>query len=100
MTLRFRRLSVWEPVTFSGDSVFGQGIMTNVTDRGCRVQSYKKQVSGGSSLTLNISLPRREVPLKIDEAVVRWSDGREFGLEFVRTQPEEQDRLRRFVSTR
>ncbi len=37
--------------------------------------------------------------MKVDLAAVRWSEGREFGLEFLRMQPEEQQRLRRFVST-
>ncbi len=53
----------------------------------------------GHYFALRVVLPDQAVPLKVDLAAVRWSEGREFGLEFLRMQPEEQQRLRRFVST-
>ncbi len=74
-------------------------MVTNISDRGCKVHSHNKPVLDGSYLTLRVSLPGRKAPLKVDEAVVRWSKGREFGLELRRMQPAEQDRLRGFMST-
>ena len=56
-------------------------------------------VQRGHYFALRVVLPDQAVPLKVDLAAVRWSSEREFGLEFLRMQPEEQVRLRRFVST-
>ncbi len=99
MKLRFRRLPVRCPITFSGDYIFGKGTVINVSEGGWKVQSHHTRVPKGAYLTLQISLPNEDTPIKVDEAVVRWSKGREFGLEFVRMQPEEQARLRRFIDT-
>ena len=52
----------------------------------------------GNYFALRVLLPDQAVPMQVDLAVVRWSSGREFGLEFLRMQPEEQTRLRRFIS--
>ncbi len=96
---RFQRYRLCRPVTFSGEYLFGEGIVTNITHRGCRVRCNNRGVPDASCLTLRLSLPRREASLKVAEAVVRWSRGRECGLEFLRIQPAEQDRLRGFLST-
>ncbi len=56
-------------------------------------------VQRGNYFALHVLLPDQAVPMKVDLAAVRWSSGREFGLEFLRMQPEEQARLRGFVST-
>ena len=53
----------------------------------------------GWSLGLRLHLPEQDLPIVVDESVVRWSWGPKFGLEFIRMEPEEQVRLRRFVST-
>ncbi len=50
-------------------------------------------------LALQISLPGQEATLKIDQAAVRWAKGQEFGLEFLIIGSEEEERLRRFLST-
>ncbi len=80
MHLRYaRRYQVHCPITLLGDHLVGEGTVRNVS-------------------TVRVLLPDQAVPRKVDLAVVRWSRGREFGLEFLRMQPEEQDRLRRFVT--
>ena len=50
-------------------------------------------------LALRVALPDHAPPMEVTLAAVRWSKGQKFGLEFLRMQPEEQDRLRRFVRT-
>ena len=99
MTLRFRRSPASQPVTFSGDCVFGKGIVTNISDRGFKVKGQQtRYVPQGACLTLRLALPRPQGPLKVDQAVVRWSKGQEFGLELLQMQPTEQERLRRFIT--
>jgi len=55
-------------------------------------------IQAGTSLALHIQLPGQYAPLKVDLAEVRWAQGREFGLEFVRLRLEEKARLQRFIS--
>ncbi len=74
------------------------GTVTNLSLGGCRVGS-KASVYIGMYLTLQIDLPGHESPLKLDQAVVRWAKEHEFGLEFISMWPEEEEHLRRFVST-
>ncbi len=80
MHLRYaRRYQVHCPITLLGDHLVGEGTVRNVS-------------------TVRVLLPDQAVPMKVDLAVVRWSRGREFGLEFLRMQPEERDRLRRVIT--
>ncbi len=97
--LRFPRFHVRCPITFSGDYVFGEGTVVNVSDRGWRVKSHSTRVPQGTHLTLQISLPGHGAPMKVDLAAVQWSRGLEFGLVFLQMQAEESLRLRRFLDT-
>ncbi len=56
----------------------------------------KHPVQPGNYFLLRVLLPAQAVPMRVDLAAVRLSSGREFGLEFVRMQPEVQARLRSF----
>ena len=70
--------------------------MVDVSMGGCKVRS-DAAVQTGAYLELRVYLPDQDSPLKIDLAVARWSIGRECGLEFIRTQPEQQEQLHRLV---
>ncbi len=56
-------------------------------------------VQGGDFLEVELSLPNDNSPVSIELAVVRWTQEGEFGLDFLRINPDEQARLRRFVKT-
>ncbi len=99
MDLRYtHRYPIQCPVTFLGDHLVGEGTVRNVSQGGWKVDS-DQPVQRGHYFALRVLLPDQAVPVKVDLAAVRWSSGREFGLEFLRMQPQEQARLRRFVST-
>ncbi len=85
-------------ITFLGDQIIGEGTVRNVSTGGWKVDS-DQPVQRGNYFALRVSLPDQAAPIKVDLAAVRWSSGREFGLEFLRMQQKEQARLRRFVST-
>jgi len=87
----------WRMV-FSGALVAGEGTVTNLSVRGCAVESHLS-VPRGTELELCALIPDDDCPWAPEKAVVRWSFLRKFGLEFTRIRPEEQERLRRFVST-
>lgn len=77
--------------------VGGDGNITDLSLRGCRVES-QTAVKPGTSLELRIHTSEDEPPLKIQEAVVRWSRAQQFGVEFVTLQPEEWARLQHTVT--
>lgn len=77
--------------------VGGDGNVVDLSLRGCRVDS-QTSVRPGTSLELRIQTSDEEPPLKIHEAVVRWSRAQQFGLEFVTLVPEEWARLQHTVT--
>ena len=52
-------------------------------------------------MELRLYMPDDLKPMEVHQAMVRWSwsKGGEFGLQFLRIEPEEEERLRHFVST-
>jgi len=80
----------------STGSVGGEGSILDLSIRGCRIES-PTNVQPGASLDVRILAAADGAPIRIQQAVVRWSRGRQFGLEFVTMVPEEWARLQRIV---
>ena len=76
--------------------VGGEGTVVDLSIRGCRIES-PTDVQPGASLELRITAIEHEPPIQIQQALVRWSRGRQFGLEFVTMVPEEWARLQHTV---
>ena len=91
------RYPVLCPISFSGDHMAGEGTVVNLSGHGCSVGS-EKNAKERTYLALYVFLPDQASPMKVDQAVVRWAMEGAFGLEFLHMEPEEQERLRRFVS--
>ncbi len=84
------------PIVFAGDRFVGEGTVLNMSVPGCAVQS-KVPVRAGDYLELRVIVLDEGVPLRIHLARVRWSQGRTFGLEFIRMPGSDQVRLGRMV---
>ncbi len=93
-----RRFSVQCPIAFYGDHIEGEGTVLNLSMGGWKIETDQR-VPKGQYLTLRVYLPGQDDPVSVDLAAVRWSYGRECGLEFIRMRPMEQDRLRQFIDT-
>ena len=61
--------------------VGGEGSVVDLSIRGCRIES-PIDVQPGASLELRIVAIEHEPPIQIQAAIVRWSRGQQFGLEF------------------
>ncbi len=86
-------------ILFPGKLESVAGTVTDLSMGGCKVGS-PTPVDTGTHLELGIYFTREsKFPMKVDLAKVIWAMERAFGLEFIRMQPEEQERLRRLVST-
>ncbi len=88
--VRFR--SSFSTITVIG----GEGNVVDLSIRGCRVSSLT-DVQPGASLDVRIQTDDHEPPINIQQAIVRWSRAKEFGLEFVTMAPEEWARLQHAV---
>ena len=75
--------------------------MIDISKRGWKatVATSSQSVRQGMCLKLRLSLPDQAPSMDVKLAAVRWAKGREFGLEFLMIGSEEEERLRRFVST-
>lgn len=92
MKPRYReRIALRSLVTFTMGSQTGKGRILDLTSPGCLIES-SVAVQKGQSLQLNIFLlPGLESPLSILLGVVRWTNGKQFGVEFIKM--DEQNRL-------
>ena len=94
---RSERFKVRFRSSFSaGTMLGGDGTVVDVSERGCRIASETTPPKE-TELEMRVHLPGEESPIEIETAVVVWSDGHEFGLEFKRLQPKTFDRLSRLM---
>jgi len=91
------RVAVELAVSFSGSGVSGGGLVCGLSMRGCTIVT-DELIQRGTTWALHIQLPEQYTPLKVDLAEVRWADGREAGLEFLRLRLEEKQRLQGFIN--
>ncbi len=68
--------------------------------RGCRISSPTR-VTRGTELQLQLILPENEhySPVDVERAVVQWTEGDEFGAEFLQLTTEAAERIRQFART-
>jgi len=85
-------------IAFVGGNITGSGTVRNLSMGGCVLES-DSNLRRGDHMKLRINLPEQESPIQVGLATVRWVKGQESGLGFINMEPEEQARLRRFIST-
>ena len=95
---RFQRLPLQCPVVLLTNGRKEEGKIVDLSMSGCEVES-NKSLQKGQELSVLLHLPDGKPPLEIKVALVRWSRGQQFGLKFLTMEPDQQARLRRFVST-
>ncbi|TKS61751.1 MAG: hypothetical protein EWM72_00153 [Nitrospira sp.] len=77
---------------YFGEHFAGEGRVLDLSKEGARLCSGAS-VARGDYLKMVIALPHRDGLLRVELATTRWSRGREFGVEFIRMDPEQQRRL-------
>jgi hypothetical protein len=93
----YRRFPVNCLLYFSSDQLYGTGTVWNLSLGGWRVDSEVK-VPAGITLTLFVMLPDEKEALLVDQAVVCWSRGHEFGLVIGEMKDQDRVRLRDFIT--
>ena len=90
VTRKHRRFSVSMPsVLVQRDQFRHKGSIRDLSAKGCRVESLITPFTG-MQVTLLLQLPGEAVPLKIENAAVRWCGSQGIGMEFLIVAEPEQ----------
>jgi c-di-GMP-binding flagellar brake protein YcgR len=93
-----RRVAIGCRLAFSGeDEVEGEAEVLDLSFTGCMAKS---EIAVQPGLQMKVSLflsDGHEWPVRVDEAIVRWARGGEFGVEFLAMRPPQLRRIQQFV---
>jgi hypothetical protein len=84
--------------TFSGGQREGQGRTRDLSAGGCMIETDFPVVVG-ASFECRIYVPGLDWPLRIDEGQVRWVKANTFGIQFMRIQPNEEEKLKQVIAS-
>lgn len=94
---RGRRITLSCRLFFFGDDDFeGEATVLDVSTNGCRAKS-SVEVKIGMIPKLSLFLADFKWPLRVDQTIVRWIDGKQFGLEFTSLRLAQRERLRNLI---
>lgn len=79
-----------------GQYLEGEGTVLDISKSGCRVLC-PCDLKEGTTVEVWLFMPNYEWPLRIERALVRWTEGEEFGLQFLTLRPAQRERLRHFL---
>ncbi len=79
-----------------GELIMGDGAVVNLSNKGLGIRG-NMPVKAGLEMTLFLYLPDGHDPLFVMEARVAWSTGCRFGVEFLKVNLRERNRLRYFL---
>ena len=97
VTRKHRRFLITMPsILVQRDQFQHKGSVRDLSAKGCRVESMITPFTG-MQLTLLLHIPGEAVPLKIENAAVRWCGSQGIGIEFLVVTGPEQARLGRFI---
>jgi PilZ domain-containing protein len=80
----------------SEEILMGDGMVTDLSPMGLGIRG-NASVAQGTELTIFLYLPDGRDPLFVMEARVAWSSGRRFGVEILKMNLREQNRLHHFL---
>ncbi|MBA5869108.1 MAG: hypothetical protein GDA68_03745 [Nitrospira sp. CR2.1] len=92
----YYRFPLQYPVIFGGAPFVGEGLLTNLSLKGCSVMCDREALCGSEvrvSMWLNNELPA----LPVELGTIKWVNGNQFGVEFQRMPTEAQQRLNRLL---
>jgi len=88
----YHRFPLYCPVIFGGAPFVGEGFLTNLSLMGCSIMC-DRGVLCGSDVRVSVLLPNQRPALSIDLGTIKWVQGHQFGVEFLRLPVEAQQRL-------
>ncbi len=92
----YHRFPLFYPVIFGGAPFVGEGILSNLSLMGCSIMC-DREVLCGSDVRVSVLLPHQTPALSIDLGTIKWVQGCQFGVEFLRLPLEARQRLNRML---
>ena len=92
----YDRLEVKFPVAFSGEKVSGEGMLIIISMDGCGFAT-SAEIEVGMIVKLQLHISGAVAPVTVDAAVVRNVQIGSVGVEFLRWQETERERLQHFI---
>lgn len=83
--------------TFSGNEREGSGRTVDLSVGGCKIESETVVVQG-ATFECRLHIPDLNWPIMIDEATIRWVEGKTFGVAFTRMKPGEKQKISTLIS--
>ena len=80
----------------SGEILMGDGMVTDLSPTGLGIRG-NASVTPGMELTIFLYLPDGQDPLFVMESRVAWTSGRRFGVQILKMNLRERNRLRHFL---
>ncbi|HJT21216.1 MAG TPA: PilZ domain-containing protein [Nitrospira sp.] len=93
------RVAVRGKAVVAGERCFCEVRVVNMSLPGCLIECVHG-LKVGDYVELRLFLPDQSAPVKVPLAAVRWANRAGAGLEFIRSSPEDQQRLTKFVQKR
>jgi hypothetical protein len=88
----YHRFPLYYPVIFGGAPFVSEGFLTNLSLMGCSVMC-DREVLCGSDVRVSVLFPNQTPALSIDLGTIKWVQGHQFGVEFLRLPLEARQRL-------
>ena len=82
----YRRIPTWLHLHYLSGEYVGKGIVTNLSQSGVRIQG-EHAVEPGLNLALRLTLSDDGPTIEVEQATVRWVNGYDFGLDFIKLSP-------------
>jgi hypothetical protein len=79
----YHRFPLRYPVIYGGAPFVGEGILNNLSLMGCSIRC-DREVLCGSEVRVSVLLPNQKPTLSIELGTIKWVQGNEFGVEFIR----------------
>lgn len=92
----YDRIQMSFPLSYSGDGITGEGLTLNISMGGCSFTA-SSEMPDGAIVKLALKISSDAAPVIVDAAVVRYLRNQVVGVEFLRWQPGERERLQLFV---
>ena len=88
----YHRFPLHYPVVFGGAPFVGEGVLNNLSLMGCSILC-DREVLCGSGVRVSVLLPNQTPALSIELGTIKWVQGEQFGVEFLRLPFETRQRL-------
>ena len=92
----YQRVTLCSTGYYLSEYFLGKGTIWDLSSGGWRIQG-DHQVQVGMPLTLRMDLPGENLPLEVEQAIVQWVSGRDFGVQIRKIRYTSAKKLERLI---